>query len=433
MPKKIITHATTDLPLVAVEVGSNNIRAMAAEKVGEDMLHIIGYEEYVNEPCVDRGVVVRSDDAGFAIDHSLHLLANRIGVETILSAYTLIGGKGMQIIEVRAKRDQIRKKPISEALKQELRKECYDKIEQGNAEAAVFDLVLSYYVLDGVEVDHEVDEKYTAALVEAHYTAFVGYKKGLDKLNESFEHAKISLEKLFVRPDALFSALSAGSNDVLANGCAILDMGAQTTTLTIYKGNQYLLNKVVAQGGWHISRFIEQQGISFEYAEYIKCHFGQASPAYIERDQQMAIPSNRAGEGNTHIKLTELAAYIELKLNEILQPLLAALQPFEERISCLYLTGGASMLNGFPQWLQSQVSIPVKYGSHAYLLDRNTDDEFCKPRYASLVGALIMGADWRDKHPQQVVPDNKSFKSRVEVAKQSFIDFFSGADSKIDY
>jgi cell division ATPase FtsA len=39
-------------------------------------------------------------------------------------------------------------------------------------------------------------------------------------------------------------------------------LGAQTTTLTVYKGNQYLYNKVVPLGGYDITRDIEQIGIS---------------------------------------------------------------------------------------------------------------------------------------------------------------------------
>ena len=47
-------------------------------------------------------------------------------------------------------------------------------------------------------------------------------------------------------------------------------------------------------------------------------------------------------------------------------------------------------------------------GSHALLLDANSDDEYCKPQYASLVGALLLGADYRKAHKQNV-PDKKTF------------------------
>lgn len=47
------------------------------------------------------------------------------------------------------------------------------------------------------------------------------------------------------------------------------------------------------------------------------------------------------------------------------------------------------------------------YGSHAGLLDRRTPDEFCSPAYASLVGALILGSDYRDAHPGQMLEQPK--------------------------
>ena len=191
-------------------------------------------------------------------------------------------------------------------------------------------------------------------------------------------------------------------------------------------GNQFLLNLVVPQGGWHISRFIEQQAIPFNYAEHIKCTYGKASPRYVEHDSAMVLPSNRADQSTQRVSLTALAEFIEMKEAEILQPILDALRPYEERLGGVYLTGDASMLDGLVDWLQERTSLPVQYGSHAYLLDRQTDDEFCKPRYTSLIGALIHGSDWRDSHTNLVVPDHKSFTSRVlKATQQEIIYIFS--------
>ena len=426
MPKQPITHSVKDLPLVAVELGSHSIKAMAAEKVGTDLLRVLAYEESNQLPCVNRGIVEKMNDAGFMINHLLHLLANRLNVSTIPSAYTLIGGRGTTLATVKSKRDLIRRRSLSEQIKNEMKQECIDKIERRNPDVAVFDVLPSYYVLDGVEQDTEPTENQKASVWEIHFNAFVGHREAKDNLRSGFENAKTTIEKTFVRPDVILSAISTGQPDIQENGCAVIDMGAQTTTLTIYKGNQFLLNLVVPQGGWHISRFIEQQAIPFNYAEHIKCTYGKASPRYVEHDSAMVLPSNRADQSTQRVSLTALAEFIEMKEAEILQPVLDALRPYEERLGGVYLTGDACMLDGLVDWLQERTSLPVQYGSHAYLLDRQTDDEFCKPRYTSLIGALIHGSDWRDSHTNLVVPDHKSFTSRVlKATQQEIIYIFS--------
>lgn len=429
MPKQTITHSVKDLPLVAIELGSHSVRAMAAEKVGTDLLRILAYEESNQFPCVNRGMVEQINDAGFMINNVLHLLANRLQLkDAIPSAYTLIGGKGMILAAVKSKRDLIRKRTITEQIKNEMMQECAGKIERRNPDVAAFDVLPSYYVLDGVEQDTEPTEEQKASVWEIHYNAFVGHREARENLLKSFENAKTTIERTFVRPDVVLSAITTGQPDIQERGCAVIDMGAQTTTLTIYKGNQFLLNLVVPLGGWHISRFIEQQGIPFNYAEHIKCKYGQASPRFVEHDSAMVLPSNSPSQATIRVSLTSLAEFIEMKQGEILQPILNAIRPFEERLGGVYLTGGACMLPGLIDWLQERTSLPVQFGSHAYLLDRQTDDEFCKPRYSSLVGALIHGADWRDSHTNLVVPDRRSFTSRVlKATQQEIIYIFSDA------
>ncbi len=421
MPKRPITHSVKDLPLVAVELGSHSVRAMAAEKVGTDMLHILAYEESNQSPCVNRGMVDQINDAGFMINRVLHLLANRIQVKSIPSAYTLIGGKGMTLAAVKSKRDLIRKRSMSEQIMNEMRQECIDKIERRNPDVAVFDVLPSYYVLDGMEQDSEPTGNQKASVWEIHFNAFVGHREARENLLRSFENSKTTIEQTFVRPDVVLSAITTGQPEIQEQGCAVIDFGAQTTTLTIFKGNQFLHNLVVPQGGWHISRFIEQQGVPFNYAEHIKCTYGQASPRYVERDSAMVLPSNHPDRTTQRVSLTALAEFIEMKQGEILQPILNVLHQYEERLGGVYLTGGACMLGGLVEWMQERTSLPVQFGSHAYLLDRQTDDEFCKPQYASLIGALIHGSDWRDSHTNLVVRDRKSFASRVLQATQQEI------------
>lgn len=420
------TQTADSLPLVALDLGSDSVRAMAARRIAPDLFQILGVEERpqkVGNICIEQGIITQSSSAGYVIAEVLKLLANRIGVDELPTAFISVGGQSMQIVAVHSRRDQARKKEISQALLDEMERECKEKIELRNPDAAVLGLVPSYFKLDGVEQDELPTAEQRAALVEAHYIAFYGRKVMDTQLQKSFSQAGRSIEHAFVRPETLLSAFATcDGNHVLMNGCAVLDMGAQTTTLTVYKGGQYLLNKVVPKGGYHITRMLEQQGIGFATAEVLKKKFGCASPAYVDKNVRLRVPAAPEIGGEMIISSAELAEAIELKLHEILSPLMDELKIVEGRISTLYITGGGSMMAGMADYIQAQTTARVQYGAHNLLLHRDTEEKYLSPQYTSLVGTILLGQDYRDSHKNQPVRKPGFFDRVKESTLDMFID-----------
>ena len=418
---------TTDsLPLVALDLGSDSVRAMAARRIAPDLFQILGVEERpqkLGNVCVEQGIITQSSNAGYVIAEVLKLLANRIGVSELPTAFLSLGGQSMQIVAVHSRRDQARKKEISQALLDEMEQECKEKIELRNPDVAVLGLVPSYFSLDGVEQDEVPGPEQRAALIEAHYIAFYGRKAIDTQLQKSFSQAGRSIEHAFVRPEALLSAFATcDGNHVLMNGCAVLDFGAQTTSLTVYKGGQYLLNKVVPKGGYHISRMLEQQGMSFATAEVLKKKYGCASPELVTKNVRLRVPASPEIGGEMVIASYELAEAIEVKLQEILAPLFEELKKVEARIQTLYITGGASMLAGLAEYIQSQTAVRVQYGAHNLLLHRDTEEKYLSPEYTSLVGTILLGQDYRDSHKNQLVRKPGFFDRVKESTLDMFID-----------
>ena len=116
-----------ELPLVAIDLGSSGIRAMAASRIGADMLHILAVEQSTKFPCIDRGVVFQTSNAGFMIGEVLRLMANRLNLPDLPTAFVLLGGKSMQIAQVFSKRDQVHKREVSQRLLEEMEAECKNK------------------------------------------------------------------------------------------------------------------------------------------------------------------------------------------------------------------------------------------------------------------------------------------------------------------
>ena len=418
------TQTADSLPLVALDLGSDSVRAMAAQRIAPDLFRILGVEERpqkLGNLCVEQGIITQSSSAGYVIAEVLKLLANRIGLDELPTAFVSVGGQSMQIVAVHSRRDQARKKEISQTLLDEMELECKQKIEMRNPDVAVLGLVPSYFKLDGVEQDEMPSPEQRAALVEAHYIAFYGRKVIDTMLQKSFSQAARSIEHAFVRPECLLSTFATcDGNHVLMNGCAVLDFGAQTTSLTAYKGGQYLINKVVPKGGYHITRMLEQQGMSFATAEVLKKKFGCASPDLVQKNLRLRVPAGPEIGGDMIISTMELAEAIELKLKEILAPLMDELRKVESRISTLYITGGGSMLQGMEDYIQSLTPVHVQYGAHNLLLHRDTEDRYLSPQYTALVGTILLGQDYRDNHKNQLVR-KPGFLDRV---KESTLDMF---------
>ena len=420
------TQIADSLPLVAIDMGSGSVRAMAAQRIAPDLFRVLGVEERPQKTanvCVEQGIITQSSNAGYVIAEVLKLLANRIGEAELPTAFICVGGQSMQIVAVHSRRDQARKKEISQELLDGMERECKNKIESRNPEVAVLGLVPSFFILDGVEQDETPSPEQRAALVEAHYIAFYGRKAIDTQLQKSFSQAGRSIEHAFVRPETLLSAFATcDGNHVLLNGCAVLDFGAQTTSLTVYKGGQYLINKVVPKGGYHITRMLEQQGMSFGTAEVLKCKFGCAAPAFIEKNVRLRVPACEEMGGDIVISSSELAEAIELKLREILAPLMDELKKVENRITTLYVTGGGSMMQGIVEYLQTLTPVRVQYGAHNLLLHRDTEEKYLSPQYTSLVGTILLGQDYRDSHKNQLVQKPGFFEKMKETTLDMFID-----------
>ena len=408
------------VPLVAIDLGSDTVRAMAAEMTDEGLLRVLGVECSNKFPCVERGVVTNPTNAGYIINETLKLLANRIRVDALPSAFICVGGRTMQIVSVSSKRDQIRKREVLQELLDEMEAECRHKIESRNPDVSVLDLVPYYYTLDGKQQDYAPTPSQQAMMVQAHFMAFVGKRDLEQKVRDSFARSGKRMELMYVRPDVLLNALA--SDEDMENGCVILDLGAQTTTMTVYKGTQYLYNKVIPMGGYDITRDIEQIGVSLSHAEQLKCKYGTACAEMVAVNHRFRIPAPKMPGGEVALMAKDLADIISARLDQMIMPLMDILNKEADRFKVLYVTGGGAMLNGIIEYLQSKTTIPVMYGSHASFLSSDTDDEMCMPGYSSLIGTLLLGNIYRQSHPIQAKDDNLPI---LEILKQMTLDLFT--------
>lgn len=419
--QKKVTYTANVLPLVAIDLGSSSFKLMAAEQVDptsdSSPLRILEKECSSKRQCVKKGIIDNTTDAGYMIRESMLRLSNLIKRDDLPTAFTLVGGKSLRCATLSAKRS-LQKSPITRNLLDNMQKECFLKVDdyhKGKDAAKpikALDLRLEEFVVDAdVYTEEPALNTIVSKEVCAKYSTFFGVPELLTKTAGAFDRAGKSIEKIIARPIAHLEAL-ADENDEL-RGVAIIDMGAETTTISVFKAGRFLTCKVLPQGGRNITMDIQKQGISMENAERLKIRFGSA---FESKDNVKAVKIRnvKEGEPDVIIKTDFLSQIIVARLDETMAPIFSELHLFEDQISKVYLTGGASKIRNIVQYVKLHTALPVEYGSHADWLDESTPDEYYAPEYSALVGALLLGAKHRRKKPDTKVPGpNRSWLNKI--------------------
>ncbi len=419
-------------PLVAVDAGSAAIRVMAAEQNDDGTLHILGVESLAKTRAIEKGIITNSTEVGGAIRHTLTLLRNRIGMssdETLSSAFVTLGGYKMQATKVVVKRDFLSKYAVPKTLLDTMLGECKSKITSHYPELVVISAEPIRYILDSGEQTEAPTSNQLTRYITIEYDVFVCQKEALEKMQGSFERANVGIESSMARPQALLTALC--NDDDMADGVAIMDFGHQTTTLSIYKGDQFRLTQVVPLGGYHITRDIQDIQISFVNAEAVKHRFGTALERAITQSQTLNIRSEKNPTEKVQLSTSLLARIIQARLEEMVKPLLRKVRDFQagETLSKIYITGGGAMLRDLIPFIQQYTSVPVEYGSHADWLEVDAEDEFYQPQYAALVGTLVEGAEYRKAHKHEALPKVPFWKRIQDKFTDTTLDLFTETNS----
>ena len=170
-----------------------------------------------------------------------------------------------------------------------------------------------------------------------------------EKTVAGIARANRDIEEWWVRPEALASALIVEQES--EEGAAIIDFGATTTTLSIFKNGRFLHNRVITKGGYDITRDLQSQRISFQHAELLKCKYGVAAEKFVTQSANFKIPCAEKEQGFVLLTSDMVARMIQLRLTEILTPIMKDIAHFEQDIQHVFITGGGSMLKGLVDYV----------------------------------------------------------------------------------
>lgn len=393
-------------PIVAINIGSMGVRAIAADwDERHKTFHILGGEFSNKHQSIEKGIPTNTSDVGFMLNEIIKKLANRVGRGELKNIFVCVGGRSLQSVHVQAHRLQ-RRSEIKGKMLNEMLRECKEKIELHTPAVGVIAVLPDKWIVDEQEFDERPKGEYGKDIT-LNATAFVMRREYCQKMDDSLVRTGIDIFRRVVIPDADITALT--TEEERERGCAIINMGAQTTTLTVYRNEQFVLTKVIPLGGYHVSHDIETLGLSAEKAEKLKRIHGTLSLKKDDVEKGVRVPAAREGEEPIVVTFGNLSMIIASRIDEIMLPLLREVEKEEIRVDKIYVTGGASMLKGIVPYLRRKTSIPVDYGTHAEWLAHDTDDEYYQPTYSSLIGTLLLGQMFMEEHPDEQVKRDTTF------------------------
>ena len=191
-------------------------------------------------------------------------------------------------------------------------------------------------------------------------------RTALKNLELCVNRAHLSVECMVATPYA--SGLSALVDDEVELGCACIDMGGGTTTISVFAEGKLVHADAVALGGHHVTTDIAR-GLStrIEDAERLKVVHGSALPNAADERDIVAVPA--LGEDDrdqpTHVPRTLLSRIVRARIEETLELIRDRIQRsgFSPIVGKrIVLTGGASQLTGLPEAARRILARNVRVG-----------------------------------------------------------------------
>ena len=340
--------ATTEF-IAAIELGSSKITGVAGRKNSDGSMQVLAFAQEDSSTFIRKGVIFNLDKTA----QSLTSIINRLEGElrnSIGKVYVGIGGQSLRTVRNVVSRDLEEEAIISE--------ELVSAIGDENIAIPVVDMD----ILDVAPQEYKVGNNLQAnpvglvgSHIEGRFLNIVARASIRKNLEHCFAQAKIDIADQLISPIVTANAVLTESER--RSGCALVDFGADTTTISVYKANILRFLAVLPLGGNSITRDITTLKIEEEEAERLKVKYGDVF--YEEEEGEEAATCNLDEEGRT-IELSRLNNIIEARAEEIITNVWGQIQlsGYDDKLLAgIIMTGGTANLKNLDEMLRKRSKI----------------------------------------------------------------------------
>ena len=293
--------------IVAIELGSTNIIGVAGKKNIDGSISILSVIKEDSTSCINKGVV-------YNIDKTVQCLTNIIKrLETSLKAkvaqvYVGVGGQSIRSV----KNTLIKELPLDTVVTLDMVNELMDENRNMTYPAQE--------VLDAITQEYKVDAQYQldpvgiqCTRLEANLLNILWKKSFYRNLNKCFDNAGIAIAEMYLAPLALADSVLTDVEKRV--GCVLVDLGAETTTVSVYYRNILRHLAVIPLGGNNITIDIASLQMDDEKAQNKKRKYASAytDSKDIDENLKYSIDEDRQVDSKTFIEI------VEARLEEIIK------------------------------------------------------------------------------------------------------------------
>ena len=224
----------------------------------------------------------------------------------------------------------------------------------------------------------------------AYYHCVYASVKNAENMKRSLLRSGIDLAGY--EPHPIAAALSVTQEADHYVGALVIDMGAETTSMTLVYEHQTLLTLVRPFGSEFFTRDLSAIfGLTLAQAEEVKIRFGSCSPAGVLPGESVR-PSIEEGRGSPLCSRSLIVQTLQERARELFR----IYRDIVEKAGCLdkvnvvVITGGGANLRAIDEVARSVFGVPVRIGVPLCFDERNA---LAMRPNASVAAGLIMAAD----------------------------------------
>lgn len=374
----------------ALEFGTSSINAIAAHRDAAGHVTVLAIESEPSNGCIRHGCIQNTEEAAAKIKHLIQKLSNRLSTQESVSigkAYVGVAGMSIHSMPYTTSTHLGEEAEITQETVNILRQQSMNIPLQGYD---LFDVEAMYYNIDGRDCWNPIGALGTE--IAAYNQLIIGRSYLKRNIQTTMDRAGIEI--------AGFVALPLATSHILTDiekqqGCVLVNFGAATTTVAIYKQTLRHL-AVIPLGGDVVTMDIMSCGLRHNEAENAKVKWSSAYP----NDPNDLRPSTIVQEA-IGMEITQLNTIVQCRYEEIIANIkhqidLSGLGP--EINGGSIITGGAAVQKGLSTLLSQQLNMGVKTRTYTNIIAGGAEK---RVRYSSLLCMISCATkDCRKSKPQ---------------------------------
>ena len=318
--------------IVAIELGSSKVTGIAGQKNLDGSINVLAVVKENSSSFIRKGVVYNIDKTAQCLTRIIKKLETQLKTQ-ITQVYVGVGGQSIRSVKNVVTKDLPGETIITQDMVIELmdanRNMTYQ--DQEILDAAVQEYkVGTQFQLDPVGIQ--------ATHLEGNFLNILERKAFYRNLNKCFETAGINVAEMYLAPLALADIVLTEVEK--RSGCALVDLGSDTTTVSVYSKNILRHLAVIPLGSNNITKDIATLQMEESDAEKMKLKYGSAYTDNndIDNDLKYSIDPERQVESRKFIEI------VEGRLEEIIENVWYQIpsEYYDKLLGGIILTGGGS-------------------------------------------------------------------------------------------